>query len=372
MKRRKKEFVRIGALVLVLAVAFAFCAPSHVATVEAKKVYHIVASSAAGGGVTDEGDHTVKEGNDKTYHIYPDAGHRVNYVMVDDENIGAVTEYTFENVKCDHKIEVYFISGSAPVQKEVSKKKLTVVGSYSLSNGTGSYQQNTKVTVDAGVMPGFRFAGWLASDGKIYPSAQSVITMPNYDVILYANWTANGAAGGLGQIATTNLKGEQLYGWTAIADKLVTFSPNDTQDGKSATMNVSVSGFNCYVDAATIAVLNARQGIALNILYGADVSFTFLSDIENIFFTGTELSYTSATTSAGFAHVKNIYFAEQGVIGTSVFANIYLSEAVAGQNAYVYLIDEKGNELAYMTAVVDGANRISVPLAAKITLKVIY
>lgn len=364
-----KKFVRTWAVLLAFAVAFAFLAPFNVATVEAK-TYHIKAWAAAGGGITDEGTKNVKGGKDITYHIYPDSGHVVNYVMVDGENIGAVNEYTFHNVDRDHEIYVYFITEAA--RNVVNKKNLTVVGSYSLTNGTGSYQPNAKVTIDAGIMPGFRFAGWLASDGKIYPSAQSVITMPDYDVILYANWTADGAVGGLSQIATTNLKGDQVYGWTGIADKLVTFSPKDTQDGKSATMNVSVSGFNCYVDAATIAVLNARQGIALNVSYGADVSFTFLSDIENIFFTGTELSYTSTTTSAGFAHVKNIYFAEQGVIGTSVFANVYLPEAVTGQNAYVYLIDEKGNELAYMTAVVDGANRISVPLAAKINFKVTY
>lgn len=372
MKRRKKEFVRIGALVLVLAVAFAFCAPSHVATVEAKKVYHIVASSAAGGGVTDEGDHTVKEGDDKTYHIYPDAGHRVNYVMVDGGNIGAVTEYTFENVKRDHKIEVYFISGSAPVQKEVSKKKLTVVGSYSLSNGTGSYQPNTKVTVDAGVMPGFRFAGWLASDGRIYPSAQFTITMPSDDLILYANWTIDGIVGGLNQAATTNLKGEQLYGWTAIADKLATFTAKDTQGDKSATMQVNVSSLNCYVDATAIAALNARQGIALDVSYGADASFTFLSDVDNSLFMGTELGYTSAMTPAGFLREKKIYFMEPGLIGTNVYANIYLPEAIVGQNVYVYLVDEIGNEIFYMTAMVDGTNRISVPLATKITLKIAY
>lgn len=365
-----QKFVRTWAVILAIAVAFAFCAPSNEATVEAGKTYHITAVSAAGGSITDEGTMNIKEGKDVTYHIYPDSGHVVNYVTVDGENIGAVTEYTFSNVDRDHEIYVYFITEAA--RNVVNKKKLTVVGSYSLANGTGSYQPNTKVTIDAGIMPGFRFAGWLASDGKIYPSAQSTITMPNYDVILYANWTADGVVGGLSQIATTNLKEEQVYGWTGIADKLVTFTARDTQGGKSATMNVSISGFNCYVDPAAVAVLNARQGIALNVSYGADVSFTFLSDINNIFFMGTELSYTSTTTSTGFAHEKNIYFVEPGIIGTSVFANVYLPEAVVGQNAYVYLVDGNGNEMIYMTAMVDGANRISVPLATKMNLKITY
>ena len=365
-----QKFVRIWVMAFVFAVAFAFCAPSNAVTVEAKETYHITASSAAGGQITDEGTMNIKEGEDVTYHIYPESGHVVNYVMVDNENVGAVTEYTFYDLDRDHEIRAYFITEAA--RNVVYKKNLTVVGSYSLTNGTGAYQPNTKVTIDAGIMPGFRFAGWLASDGKIYPSPQSVITMPNYDLILYANWTADGVAGGLNQIATTNLKGAQLYGWTAIADKLVTFTAKDTQGGKSAAMEVNVSGFNCYVDAAAVAILNARQGIALNVSYGADVSFTFLSDLDNTFFTGTELSYTSATTSAGFMHEKKIYFTEPGVIGTGVLANVYLPEAAAGQNAYVYLIDGNGNEVLYMAAVVDGANRISVPLAAKVNLKIAY
>lgn len=365
-----KNFVRTWTAILAFAVAFAFLAPSNVATVEAKKTYHITASAAAGGSITDEGTMNIKEGEDVTYHIYPDSGHVVNYVTIDNENIGAVTEYTFNDVDRDHEICVYFITEAG--RNAANKKNLTVVGSYSLANGTGSYQSNTKVTIDAGMMPGFRFAGWLASDGKIYPSARSTITMPNYDVILYANWTVDGVPGGLNQIATTNLKGEQLYGWTPIADKLVTFTAKDTQGGKSATMNVNVSGFNCYIDAGAVAVLNARQGIALNVSYGADVSFTFLSDADNSLFMGTELSYTSATTSTGYMHEKKIYFAEPGFIGTGIFANVYLPEAVAGQNAYIYLVDEGGNEIIYMTAIVDGANRVSVPLAAKMTLKITY
>ena len=63
---------------------------------------------------------------------------------------------------------------------------------------------------------------------------------------------------------------------------------------------------------------------------------------------------------------------EPGAIGTGVLASVYLPEAAAGQNAYVYLVDEDGNEAIYMTAVVDGANHISVPLAAKVNLKITY
>ena len=370
--RIHKKVMRIVAFTLMLTVLTAWGMPYGVITAEAKAIYHITAKAAAGGGITDEGTHTVRKGRDKSYNIYPDPGYRVNYVTIDGRNIGVVTEYTFENVEDDHEICVYFISASSPDPNAVSKKNLNVLGSFSLENGSGSYAPNAKVTVDAGAVAGFSFGGWLASDGKIYPSAKTTITMPNYDLILYANWVADGTPGALNQIATTNLKGEQALGWTAITEKLATFTNKDLQKGSGSTMNVSMAGYNCYVDMAAIATLNARPGMALNIAYGADVSFTFFGDVDNSLFMGTELSYTSTTKSTGAMHEKEISFAEQGAIGTGISANVLLSEAVAGQTVNVYLVDASGNEALYMAAVVDAANRIAVPLSAKLNFKVKY
>ena len=135
---------------------------------------------------------------------------------------------------------------------------------------------------------------------------------------------------------------------------------------------MSMAGYNCYVDWAAIATLNARPGMALNIAYGADVSFTFFGDVDNSLFMGTELGYTSTTKSMGALHEKEISFAEQEAIGTSISANVLLPEAAVGQTVYVYLVDAGGNEALYMPAVVDAANRISVPLSAKVNFKVKY
>lgn len=370
--KSRKNIMRIVAFILIFTMLTVWGMPSNIITAEAKDTYHITATAAAGGGITDEGRHNVKKGRDKTYHIYPDAGHRVNYVMVDGQNIGAVTEYTFEDVDRNHEIYVYFISASASNQNAVSKKTLSVLGSFSLTSGAGSYAPDAKVTVDAGTMAGFSFAGWLASDGKIYPSAKTTITMPKYDLVLYANWVADGIPGVSNQIATTNLKGDQALGWKAITEKLATFTAADLMDGFGTTMNVSTAGFNCYVDASAIAILNTRPGMALNVSYGTDASFTFFGDANNALFRGTELSYTSTTKSTGALHEKEITFAEQGSIGTGICANIMLSEAVAGQAVNIYIVDAKGNEVLYLTTVVDAANRIVVPLAAKVTLRIKY
>jgi len=366
------KVIKIAVSVLTLTILLAFVVPFSGITVNARETHHITAKAAAGGGITDEGTINVKEGDDKTYHIYPDAGHRVNYVTVDGQNIGAVTEYTFHNVKRNHEIYVYFITGSAQDQAIANKKNLSVLGSFSLKNGSGSYAPNTKVTVDAGVVPGFRFAGWLASDGRIYPSAVTTITMPKYDLILYANWVAEGMDGVMSQIATTNLKCEQIFGWAAITNKLGTFTAKDLQNGSGNTMNMSIGGFNCYVDAAAIAVLNTRPGMALNVSYGADASFTFYGDMDNSLFFGTELSYMCTTKSVGALHEKEIRFAEPGIIGTAITANVLLPEAAVGQTVYVYLVDANGNEALYLPTVVDGANRVSVPLSAKVNFRIKY
>lgn len=364
-----RKFVKMRMAAFMLA--FALFAPLlDAATAKAANTCHITASAAAGGSISDEGTISITEGDDKTYSITPYKGYVVNYVTVNGNNIGPVTEYTLKNIYGDYEIRAYFITEAAYIAS--ISKNLSVVGSYAVKNGSGKYKPNAKAKIDAGIMPGFTFAGWLASNGKIYPSAQSEITMPNYDLILYANWMLDGAPGGPFQIVTANLKEGPVYGWAAIVQKLVTFMPQDTLNGKDHDIKIKVTSYNCYADPLAIAVLNARQGIALTIEYGADASFTFLSDIDNSLFTGTDLSYTSSTVSAGINHEKKIAFAEQGIIGTSVLTNIYLPEAVPGQPAYVYITDASGKDILYMAPIVDNANRIAVPMAAKVNLKVLY
>lgn len=85
-------------------------------------------------------------------------------------------------------------------------------------------------------------------------------TMPGYDVLLYANWIPADSPNALSQITTTNLKGQQLTNWTDITNKLASFSSADLNQPGSPILKVSAGGSNCYIDAAPIAVLNARQG----------------------------------------------------------------------------------------------------------------
>lgn len=343
-------------------------------SVKAKQSENITisANAAAGGSISDAGNSLVKRGNSKTYNITPDNGYRINYVEVDGTIVGAVSSYTFDDVQDNHSITAYFLSGSTPYQNTAARKTLTIVGSFAPESGAGSYVPGTKIPVNAGMVPGFTFTGWLASDGTVYPSPVMSYVMPGYDVLLYANWTQAGAPNAVSPVTTTNLKGQQLTNWTDITNKLATFSAADTSQPGESVLRTTLSGTSCLVDAAAVAMLNTRQGIALDVSYGPDASFTFYSDVDNSQFAGTDLTYSCNTATTLFFREKSIVFAQPGMINTGICLNLLLPEAQQGQTAYVYLVNENGAEIMYLPTVVDADKKITIPLSTKITLKVKY
>ena len=68
----------------------------------------ITATPGTGGRISPAGDVTVACGEDREFAITPDAGYKVEDVLVDDVSIGDVTAYTFANVTSDHRINVRF------------------------------------------------------------------------------------------------------------------------------------------------------------------------------------------------------------------------------------------------------------------------
>lgn len=68
----------------------------------------IKASAGNGGSISPSGNVSVKRGNDQTFVINPINGYRIADVIVDGKSVGAVSLYTFENVRANHTIEVVF------------------------------------------------------------------------------------------------------------------------------------------------------------------------------------------------------------------------------------------------------------------------
>lgn len=68
----------------------------------------ITAIAGAGGTISPSGSVQVIEGESRTFTITPDSCHTILDVKVDSVSMGAVASYTFNNVICDHIIQVTF------------------------------------------------------------------------------------------------------------------------------------------------------------------------------------------------------------------------------------------------------------------------
>jgi len=88
--------------------------------------YTLSAYSGDNGSISDEGDTVVNTNTDKTYTITPDSGYEVDDVLVDEVSVGAVEEYTFEDITADHTIHVTFKAESTPVEEEEESTKTAI------------------------------------------------------------------------------------------------------------------------------------------------------------------------------------------------------------------------------------------------------
>jgi|WetSurMetagenome_2_1015567.scaffolds.fasta_scaffold00011_28 hypothetical protein len=72
------------------------------------KVYAITGSAGAGGTISPSGIVSVSDGGSQSYTITPASYYQVSDVLVDGVSVGAVTAYTFTNVKANHTITATF------------------------------------------------------------------------------------------------------------------------------------------------------------------------------------------------------------------------------------------------------------------------
>lgn len=70
--------------------------------------YTITASAGENGTITPSGNVSVASGGDKTFTMKAAEGYQIADVLVDGKSVGAVSSYTFENVRAKHTIEVTF------------------------------------------------------------------------------------------------------------------------------------------------------------------------------------------------------------------------------------------------------------------------
>jgi hypothetical protein len=80
------------------------------ATFELIPIYIIKSSSGKGGNISPSGSISIPEASNQTFEITPENGFRILRVVVDDNDLGEIPEYTFNSVLTNHSISAEFTS----------------------------------------------------------------------------------------------------------------------------------------------------------------------------------------------------------------------------------------------------------------------
>ena len=85
----------------------------HLLQVKVNEVRIITATAGDNGAISPSGEVPVPKGESQTFQITPNDGYHIRDVKVDDQSVGAVKEYKFENVTKAHKIHATFARNSS-------------------------------------------------------------------------------------------------------------------------------------------------------------------------------------------------------------------------------------------------------------------
>ena len=115
------------------------------------KTYKITSGIAnQGGGITPSGETKVAEGANMVYNIVPLSGYKVLAVAVDGAQVGAVSSYTFTNVKADHTITAAFVKVESTGTTQNKTASASDKKSASSTKAAVSY---TDTTASRGALP---------------------------------------------------------------------------------------------------------------------------------------------------------------------------------------------------------------------------
>ncbi|MEF3245411.1 MAG: hypothetical protein K6343_05480, partial [Caldisericaceae bacterium] len=102
----KVDNVSVGA---VTTYTFENVTANHKIEVEFEPItFTITAFAGTSGTISPSGSITVNYGESKTFTITPDSGYKISDVKVDGASVGAISTYTFTDVKANHTIEAIF------------------------------------------------------------------------------------------------------------------------------------------------------------------------------------------------------------------------------------------------------------------------
>jgi len=154
----------------------------------AANMFTITATPGSNGSIT-PGTVSVPQGTGKTFTIAAGSGYEIADVIVDNQSVGAVTYYTFNNIAANHTIAAIFaaVPVSAPSDEGSSDSTITTnpSGSSDIPAPTGVETENSVDIVTPAVTPAQEFVNQAPDQpGLLFPGegAQDVSLTPLLEI----------------------------------------------------------------------------------------------------------------------------------------------------------------------------------------------
>ncbi len=179
--------------------------------------YTITATASEGGKISPSGSVQVTAGSSRTFTFIPDSGYKVSNVVVDGISHGALSIFTFQNIRENHDITVIFsTSPDVPLILNISiepgwnfiSTPKSLLDGYDTTGdvfrsidtaGRGVYfydagNSRWKILNDGDIIE--ELTGiWLYSTQKSTVSLRMNSSPATYNVVLYSGWNALGCPG---------------------------------------------------------------------------------------------------------------------------------------------------------------------------------
>ena len=191
------------------------------------KSYSITPSGGTGGTISPSPDVSVTYGGTKTFTITPDTGYRISSVLVDGVAVGAVTTYTFTNVKANHSLSASFAKITYTINASVAgsggsispANTLNVLyggnGVFTLTPNTGYHVSNVVVDgASVGPVSSYTFSNISANHSIVASFAINTYTIT-------ANARGGGAISPAGAVSA-NYGGNAVFSIRADAGNVIT------------------------------------------------------------------------------------------------------------------------------------------------------
>ncbi len=290
--------------------------------------YPITASAGANGTLSPSGNVSVVGGTSKTFTMTPNAGYRVDDVLVDGASVGAVTSYTFSSVQTDHTIsatftlDVYTVTAAADVNGSITPSGAITVNkgdnlTYTITANAGYDVQNVIVDgASKGAITSYTFANITANHTiNAYFKVKTYTITPSIGT--------GGSISPLG-ITTVNIGASQTYTITPMAGYHI--------------MDVLIDGVSVGA-AATYAFTNVTSNHTIAAIFEANPSYTItasagangaLSPSGNVSVLGGTNRIFTVTPNAGYRVVDvTVDGTSAGPLTSYTFANITQDHSIS-------------------------------------------